>query len=170
MIVITDTSPINYLVLTGDIDILAVLFERVVIPQAVADELLDESTPGVVRQWITAPPAWCVTQSPQGPLDPALAYLGEGEREAIALCQDLGANALLTDDSRARREVQARGIEVIRTLALLERASLRGLVDLPASLARLQETTFYAPLHIIDAMLARHRQRLSPRQPPSPEP
>lgn len=169
MLVVTDTSPINYLVLIGHVDALPLLFGSVVIPQAVVDELLDESTPEVVRQWITAPPTWCVIQSPEGPLDPALAYLGSGEREAIALCQDLGANALLTDDSRARREARARGIEVIRTLDLLERASLRGLLDLPTALARLQETTFYAPTHVISAMLARHAAR-SPRPLRPPEP
>ena len=35
MIVISDTSPINYLVLTGEIDILEKLFRRIVVPQAV---------------------------------------------------------------------------------------------------------------------------------------
>jgi predicted nucleic acid-binding protein len=170
MLVVTDTTPINYLILIGHVDVLPVLFGGVVVPQAVADELLHPHTPEPVRQWIATPPAWCVIESPRGPLDPTLAYLGEGEREAIALCQGLGVAALLTDDTQARREARARGIEVIRTLDLLERASLRGLLDLPTVLARLQETTFYAPAHIIDAMLVRHRQRLSPRQPPSPEP
>ena len=36
--VIADTGPINYLVLTGDTEILPVLFEKVLIPAAVWDE------------------------------------------------------------------------------------------------------------------------------------
>src|SRR5215471_10992476 len=170
MLVVTDTSPVNYLVLIGHIDVLPALFGSVAIPQAVAEELLHPNTPEPVRQWIAAPPAWCVIEPPCGVPDPTVAHLDDGEREAIALCHALGADALLTDDTQAVREARARGMEVIRLLDLLERASLRALLDLPTALGRLQETTFYAPQHIIDAMLMRHRQRLSPRQPPVPEP
>ena len=170
MLVVTDTSPINYLVLIGHIDVLPVLFERIVIPQAVVEELRDERTPDIVRQWIAAPPSWCATQSLQGVLDPALLSLGSGEREAIALCQQIGADALLTDDTRAYDEASAREIGGIRTLALLERASLRGLLDLPTAIAKLQATTFYAPAHVINDMLARHAARNPTRPLRAPEP
>ena len=170
MLVITDTGPLNYLVLIEQVDVLPVLFERVVIPQAVAEELQRAGTPEVVRQWMAEPPSWCLIEQRRGPLDPTLASLGEGEQEAIALYHCLGADVLLMDDRRGRREAQARGIPVIRTLAVLEQASLEGLLDLPTVLARLQATTFYAPQHILDAMLERHRQRPSPPQPPSPAP
>src|SRR6266705_2001098 len=100
MLVVTDTNPINYLILIGHVDVLPVLFGSVVVPQAVANELLDQCTPEVVRQWIAAPPSWCAIQSPQG-TDAALLYLGDGEREAIILYQELAADALLTDDIEA---------------------------------------------------------------------
>jgi predicted nucleic acid-binding protein len=38
-LVIADTSPINYLLLIGHIDILPALFEKVIVPAAVRDEL-----------------------------------------------------------------------------------------------------------------------------------
>ncbi len=163
MLVVTDTSPINYLLLTGYVDVLPVLHGDVVIPQAVARELRDPRTPDLVRQWIAAPPAWCSIQRPQGPVDPALADLGDGEREAILLCQELGADALLTDDTEAYDAGRAKGIAVVRTLALLERAALQGLLDLPTAIARLQETTFYAPAHVMNAMLARYATQHPPR-------
>ena len=50
--VVTDTSPINYLILIGYVDVLPVLHGDVVIPQAVARELRDPRTPELVRQWI----------------------------------------------------------------------------------------------------------------------
>jgi len=165
MVVVTDTSPINYLILTGYIDVLPVLHGEVVIPQAVARELRDPRTPELVRQWIGAPPAWCAIQRPQRPSDPALADLGDGEREAILLCQELGADALLTDDTEAYDAARARGIAVIRTLALVERADLQGLLDLPTAIARLQETTFYAPAQVLNAMLARYAAQNLPRTP-----
>lgn len=39
MIIVSDTSPINYLVLIREIELLPKLFGKVVIPQAVLDEL-----------------------------------------------------------------------------------------------------------------------------------
>ena len=39
MVVVTDTSPINYLILTGYVDVLPALHGEVVIPQAVARAL-----------------------------------------------------------------------------------------------------------------------------------
>ena len=38
-LVVADTGPLHYLVLTGDIELLPKLFERVLVPQVVRDEL-----------------------------------------------------------------------------------------------------------------------------------
>jgi len=45
MIVIADTSPLNYLVLIGQADLLQRLYRRVVIPEAVLRELSHPETP-----------------------------------------------------------------------------------------------------------------------------
>jgi predicted nucleic acid-binding protein len=58
MIIVADTSPINYLVLIGAIDILKALFGRVIIPQAVLGELQHEKTPTAVKVWCDAYPDW----------------------------------------------------------------------------------------------------------------
>ena len=42
MIVIADTSPLNYLVLIDCVELLPGLYGRVIVPQAVFDELRDE--------------------------------------------------------------------------------------------------------------------------------
>jgi predicted nucleic acid-binding protein len=57
VIVLSDTSPINYLILTGEIEILPALFGQVVIPTAVLQELQHAGTPAEVQQWISKPPA-----------------------------------------------------------------------------------------------------------------
>jgi predicted nucleic acid-binding protein len=58
MIVVSNTSPINYLVLIGQIHLLSDLFEKIIIPQAVYSELSDASAPLPVQAWIADPPDW----------------------------------------------------------------------------------------------------------------
>ena len=50
MIVVADTSPLNYLVLIHCPDILSVLYTRVLVPTAVMKELDDTRTPPVVAR------------------------------------------------------------------------------------------------------------------------
>jgi predicted nucleic acid-binding protein len=52
MIVVADTSPINYLLLIKEIDILPKMYGKVVIPRAVNEELLRPVAPEIVRAWI----------------------------------------------------------------------------------------------------------------------
>ncbi len=56
MIVIADSSPINYLVLIEQIEVLGKLYRHVLIPEAVRRELLDDGTPSAVRDWMQQPP------------------------------------------------------------------------------------------------------------------
>ena len=57
-LVVADTGPLHYLVLTGDIGLLPKLFAEVLVPQRVRDELADREAPALLRAWIAAPPAW----------------------------------------------------------------------------------------------------------------
>jgi predicted nucleic acid-binding protein len=57
MIVIADTSPLNYLVLIEEVEILSRLFGIVIIPPAVFEELSDPETPTAVRDWIAKRPS-----------------------------------------------------------------------------------------------------------------
>ena len=59
MIVVADTTPLNYLVLIGQIELLSVLYQRVLIPQEVHRELQQSRTPATVSQWAASLPAWC---------------------------------------------------------------------------------------------------------------
>lgn len=44
MIVVADTTPVNYLVLLGHIEVLPALYGRVMIPESVRDELVHART------------------------------------------------------------------------------------------------------------------------------
>jgi hypothetical protein len=53
-------------VLTGDIELLPKLFDRVLAPQAVRGELANPDAPTAVRAWIAQVPAWLEVQPKSG--------------------------------------------------------------------------------------------------------
>ena len=52
MIVVADTSPLNYLILIGEADLLHRFYSRVLIPQGVLSELRHPRTPSTVVEWV----------------------------------------------------------------------------------------------------------------------
>lgn len=63
MIIVSNTSPIKYLILIGYINLLPELFQQIIIPQAVYRELSDASAPPPVQAWIAIPPTWLKIQA-----------------------------------------------------------------------------------------------------------
>ena len=49
MIVIADSTPLNYLILIHQVDLLPQLFDRILIPPAVFEALRHQETPDIVR-------------------------------------------------------------------------------------------------------------------------
>ena len=83
--IVSDTTPLNYLVLIDAVELLPRLYQRVLIPPAVRDELTRPKTPETVRRWMAQPPSWLEVVTPALPPDPALSHLADGETQAIAL-------------------------------------------------------------------------------------
>ena len=160
MIVVADTSPINYLVLIGHIEVLPYFYGRVLIPPPVWDELLDVHTPETVRVWVAHAPAWLEVRPPIGVPDPSLNFLDRGEREAIALAVELNADRLIADETLARTEAVRRKLPVIGTLGVLRNAARSGLLRLPEALLKLQETSFYVAPDLIRLLLEEDAERL----------
>jgi len=90
MIVVSNTSPVCYLLLISQIDVLPTLFNRIILPQAVREELLSEGAPTVLQTWIAQPPAWLEIKYVVTKFDVELDRLHLGEREAIVLAERLG--------------------------------------------------------------------------------
>jgi predicted nucleic acid-binding protein len=158
-LVVADTRPLHYLVLTGDIELLPALFEKVITPERVRDELARTEAPEAVRAWIADPPPWleiCPVDSERNTDE--LAALDAGERDAIALAIATETDLLLMDDQDGVAVARRRGFAVTGTLGLLDLAARRGLVDLAAAFARLKATSFYYRQGLLDALLARHKE------------
>ena len=58
MLIVADTSPLNYLVLIGADPVLPGLYGRILIPPEVLWELRDDAGPQAVRDWAADPPQW----------------------------------------------------------------------------------------------------------------
>ena len=84
-LVVADTGPINYLILIGHIDVLPQLFQRVILPAVVRDELNHQKAPAAVRQWVANPPVWAEVHMTPHIHDPGMEKLDAGEEDAIAL-------------------------------------------------------------------------------------
>jgi predicted nucleic acid-binding protein len=142
VVVISDTSPINYLCQIGHIDILPAIFGSVIVPVAVAEELQRVAAPDSVRRFMANSPEWLDVRVPNSTIT-SIVDLGSGERQAIALAKELHADFLLVDDLDARRMAEKRQIAVIGTLGVLKIASGRRLVNLAQAIADLQACGFY---------------------------
>jgi predicted nucleic acid-binding protein len=164
VIVVSDTTPLNYLILIGSVDILRTLFDQVCVPPAVMSELQHSRTPEAVRAWVQAPPPWLLLRTPAS-IDPATSSLDRGEAEAISLAGELPASVILMDDRRAVAVAQAAKLIVVRTIAILELAAEKDLIDLGLALQKLQGTTFRISQQHMKAALARDAARRQRKQP-----
>jgi predicted nucleic acid-binding protein len=153
-LVIADTGPVNYLLLIGHIEILPALFEKVILPSAVKDELANADTPLSVREWIADPPTWVdVRHTATAAKDALMASLGPGETAAIALAAEIHAELLLMDDRRGVVVALQRGLTVTGTMGLLARAAKHGIIDLADAFDRLKRTNFRYRQETMDTLL-----------------
>ncbi|MCI0747811.1 MAG: hypothetical protein L0Y58_20580 [Verrucomicrobia subdivision 3 bacterium] len=156
-IVVADAGPLHYLVLIDCGEILGNLFDRVLVPFAVRDELMHPHAPEKVKNWIVLRHPWfeiapvAQTQSVRG--------LHRGEAEALQLALERRADAVLIDDMDGRAAARRLGIPTIFTVAILELAAEKGLIDLPTTIARLRQTSFFISQQTLDAALERDKQR-----------
>lgn len=157
MIIVSDTSPLNYLVLLGIADILPQMFGKVIVPPAVMMELTRPETPESVRAWASNPPEWIGIEVPAAIL-PGL-DLDEGETEAISIAAVHKADALLIDERKGRLAAVRQGITIISTLTVLEAAAQRDLISLSEVVKQLAATNFRIKRSLLDEALARDSAR-----------
>lgn len=131
MIIVSDTSPLSNLALVDALFLLKEIYQTVVIPQAVADELSNAEgedpriTAVLSLDWVE------IRQSTNSDLITELRddyLLDRGEAEAIALALELKADELLIDERLGRREANRLGLSITGVLGVLLIAKRRGLI------------------------------------------
>ncbi len=160
MIIVSDTTPLRYLIEIKEVGILEKLFDEVIIPEKVAEELDRPKTPQKVKDWMQSRPDWLKVRKADTSLFTSQKRIGDGEREAFALALELRADAVLLDDKDAAAEAARHNILTIPTFTILEQAAARNLIDLPKTVNELRKTTFRLPPEKdIKAMLEREAER-----------
>jgi predicted nucleic acid-binding protein len=160
MIIVSDTTPLRYLIEIEEVSILETLFGKVIIPEKVAEELQRPKTPQKVKDWMLARPAWLEMRKADTSLFTPQKHIQDGEREAFALALELKADFVLLDDRNALPEARRLNLQTIALFTLLEQAAARDLLDLPITVELMRKTTFRLPPEKdIQAMLERDRRR-----------
>lgn len=163
MVIVADTSPLNYLTLIGEIELLPRIYGQIVIPVAVLRELQQPGAPALVMEWAARLPQWIETRSaPEWFVsDPLLDKLGKGERDAILIAQQVSdePTLLLIDEGAGRRAATRWQLPLTGTLGVLRAAAQNGWADLPDCIARLRRTNFRVPQSLVATLLREDAER-----------
>jgi len=129
MPVVSNTSPILNLAIVDQLELLRRQFDKILIPNAVLDELkIDEERPGsqAIRRAISS--GWIQAQRVSNkPLAQLLKQtLDQGEAEAITLAIELNADWTLLDEREGRKVAKSLGLNVTGILGILLRAKQAG--------------------------------------------
>lgn len=147
-VVVSDTTPLHYLILIGRDSVLEKLYGHVIVPPAVLQELGHSAAPPEISAWAKSPPAWLTVQSPVV-IPSHFDNLDFGERQALALAKEIHADLVLLDDKVARRFAENETLKVKGTLGIVADAAKAGLLNFRATVETLQQTTMH-----VDAKLA----------------
>jgi predicted nucleic acid-binding protein len=130
LIVVSDTSPVLNLARIGRLEFLPLLYQLVLIPSAVYEELriakrdLPSDVDFASLPWLTV-----ATPKDRNRVQELRESLDAGEAEAIVLAIERGADLLLVDERRGRRIAVAAGATVTGLLGVVARAKQVGLID-----------------------------------------
>lgn len=164
MVIVSDTSPLSYLILIGKVGLLGTLCEVVRIPPAVREELDHPNAPSKLHHWIHDPPSWLTVQlpprkapkTPDSGLAEALGRLDRGEREAIRLAKHADADLLVIDERDGRKIAKSLGVPITGLIGVLDVAATEGIIDVADVVRRLRKTSFRASPELYRWLLERH--------------
>jgi predicted nucleic acid-binding protein len=125
--VVCNTSPLQYLHQIGVLEILPAIYGRILVPQAVVNEISAGRQAGVSLpdlaslDWVeareVAPTSWPVPRD-----------IHRGEAEVIALARLSGNAKVILDDLAARKHAKLLGLIVTGTLGVLLKAKEKRLI------------------------------------------
>ncbi|HXP60554.1 MAG TPA: DUF3368 domain-containing protein [Dongiaceae bacterium] len=141
--VIANTTPFQYLHRLGLLWLLPGFYGRVVVPQAVADELARGAAEGAEVPRLSDLPRVEIRRV-AAPLWPLPREIHRGEAEVLALAAQTAESLVVIDDSAAREHARALRLKFTGTLGILLRAKREGKLPLVSPwLKKLETLGFY---------------------------
>ena len=152
--IVSDSSPLIALAIIDQLELLPKLYQRVVIPPVVWEEITVQGA-GLPGSLAVSQLTWLEIQAPSPALlQPLAILLDRGEAQAIALALGMPSATVLLDDAQARRVAERFGVIPIGTLGILRRAKKAGLIgEIKPNLMQLQDSGIYIRQNLIDAVL-----------------
>ena len=152
--IVSDSGPIIAFSKIGRLDILRLLFGRVLIPDAVHDEVVVRGMgrPGADA---VARSSWIERRTPMNVdiLSELPQRIHTGEREAIALAYEFGM-PLLIDERRGRQAAENIGVAIIGSLGILAEARREEIVeDLAPLVQTILESGYWISPEVVKAFL-----------------
>lgn len=131
MITVSNTSPISNLAKVGQLNLIQQLYETILIPTAVYEELLDERAGNTVIAAVQSA-MWLEVQTVQNQelVSELQNRVNVGEAEAIALAVEINASRLLIDERLGRQVATEKGLKITGVLGILVAAKHRGLITI----------------------------------------
>jgi predicted nucleic acid-binding protein len=140
--VVSNTTPLQYLHQAGVLGVLPGLYERLVVPAAVADEIRVGREAGVDLPDLPSL-GWIEIRSVEPSPWPVARDIHRGEAEVLALAGSAPETLMLLDDLAARRHARLLNLKFTGTLGVLLRAKREGLIpEVGPVLDRMEECGF----------------------------
>ena len=147
-IVVADTGPLIALGRVECLKLLHDLYQDILIPPAVREELLlGSGRPGARQSAEALEQGWLQVQEPSAGSAQALSelmlVLDPGEAEAILLAEEVNCRFLLIDERKGRAIASRRGVPVVGIAGVLLAAKKRGLIDVVVPILKNLEQAGY---------------------------
>jgi predicted nucleic acid-binding protein len=153
--IVTNTSPLIVLAKAGLLPLLPAIFDEVVAPSAVIDEIAAGPADDPMKNALPSSP-WLRVIDLNPPLSPLASFqLGRGESEAIEFARRNPGWELLVDDRVARRMAAIMRLPVMGTVAVAGIAAQRQLVTFDDAVQKLRSAGLFVTDKLVDSIRLR---------------
>jgi predicted nucleic acid-binding protein len=152
--VVSDTSPIRALNFLGELSVLRMLFDRVLVPPAVNDELTLPLPQFAAVDLLQHDFIEIRSLQSRRQVQQLLYRLDLGESEALALALEARIPLVLMDEKAGRQIAAQHGIVALGTLGILLRAKRRGhFSEIRPLIEQLDELKFFMSSKLKESVL-----------------
>lgn len=155
-IAVINASPLIFFTRSGHWDLLAAVAQRLVIPQAVADEILARGDRDPTARQLRSHKQVEIVPAGEIPVAVGMWGLGPGESAVVALAATIPDATVVIDDLAGRKCAMAVGLHVRGTLGIVLLAKQRGSIRCArAVMEDFLKSGMYLSRTVLDSALAR---------------